>query len=459
MPEIYTYDHVANAVKKAVAYLGPIDIRAFAEVIDAPLSIAIDILSKNEKHFELMKVVVGSGQLVVGMKQADRSVSLDYATLSAAFTRKHPKNITPATVEDLARNFSSRPIRWEQSFSQAVAVFSDSDKNGADALAKGEQKYSAAIKKRMQRLGTVSGRGQVPELYIFGVILDQQDLDKGNIDGYEIFLADRVTADIGAGTEWHTLMKPSGKFVADSAQLITEAQARAALRDTELPDEAKALIAAPTEPQAAAITPPLGGQIPPAAPTGGRRTLVQLNAARTEMVNTLVAAGHSLSDAQEKILKPEKFTDAEKAFKEMQAQGCGVSASPAQTVVPGAERAVEAKVTAPPAAAVDPASMLDSLITKAPPAAVPLPPPAIVSAPPLATVADLKKDIVDTVKSQGGTPPPPAQVSAPVAIPLPPPVSGVVAPPGAAQPVSAPPVITAATAAGLLDSLLASAGQ
>ena len=362
---------------------------------------------------------------------------------------------------------SNSRVKWEIQFVHVAATFASNDKTGEDVKERVRQDYSEAISSRLVRLGTIGGQGQIPDRFLFGVQVTDEELKARKLAGRHLYSPDWameamlthidwVTIDVGPkpGAEWiakdemtRGLPVPDGLGLSEEALAREKAQDDANLGRTQEQLNESAIAASLSMGKTPIIP------VPAETDTGkkiNRRTKEQLNAERDRMYADLRAHGVEEETAA-KVKALDKFTEAEAHYKSVVAEFSGAAAPPVanpdQQELPGTAEARQAP----------------QVDTSKPMVIAPAETHARTSMPTLAnleTVSDIKADI--RAKAGGVQP----QVVAPVAVA---PAAQAVAmapsiplaaPPIAVAPVAAPVASGASVSAeDLLNSLLKQTGQ
>jgi hypothetical protein len=349
-------------------------------------------------------------------------------------------------------------VKWEANFGLATCTFASLEKSGTDVTKRVTENYGNGVASRVTFLGTISGSGQIPDRYLFGVILTEDEIKARRICNIPLYSPDWAMEEMLAQIDWVVIdTKPvilANPRLVRTPDLITE-DAQPTMTVDETAQEAIlaagkiGLTPAALEQEKAQDEQAMGSK-------KGRRTKEQLDEAREKMNADLMARGVSPADAV-KCFNIESFTEAEKYYKSVlkSLQVSETPVAPPASAPPVVEERVidhPAQTVMPEVAAIKP----NPLNLETPPAPAHHRQSAMPTIAGLEGVADLKADI--RAKAGGVAPQPMAQT------PVAPPVAAAVA--AAPSIPLAPPPVAAAVPAGasssaedLLNSLLKTTGQ
>lgn len=421
-----------------------------AVILNVPLIAVLKVIKANRKLFKF-----SSEKAIEGLDATNAIQTMNSNEVWSWYLKNRlggdDKKCLPLSDQNRLNSVVNSRVKWEAAFSFSTATFASTEATGADVTERVKTVYSPDLAVRLMRLGTISGSGQIPDRYLFGVLVSEAEIAARRVCGLSLYTPEWAMEEMLTEIDWivvETGPRPGGQWI-DKSELP---------RGLPFPpnDESKIDNAVEvTSKESENGTPgPLGDPVLVAAERaalslgtekkGNRRTKEQLDAERTRMNAELIALGMSPGDSVA-CFNLEKFKEAEAFYEEAKAklvvaqkEGPPIAEPEAavQHQLPGTQAAQEILLTQPQ-----------------PPLTVPESPkrgamPTLADLEKVSSVRDIKADIA---AKAGMTPP----LVAPV--PTPPPVAAVQAAPTVAQ--TPPPAGQAASAEDLLSSLLRSTGQ
>jgi hypothetical protein len=452
-----TREVVQEAISLGKDFIPNFTVVELARILNVPLLTILKCVRANQKVFRF----ADPGRIIQGLDATNAIQTMNSNEVWSWYLKKRldgdaNRCMTLSDQNRLNASVNSR-VKWEASFGFVTATFATNELTGSDVRERVNGVYGEAVAKRLVRLGTVSGSGQIPDRYLYGVIVTEDELKARKVCGLLLYSPEWAMEEMLTEVDWTVIdtgPRPGVQWIksemvirgdpidppegdephgvdlgganeADAAVLVQAAKAKAAAA------------AAPSQPGSDKKI--------------NRRTKEQLDAERARWNRELLDLGASPADAV-KCFNLEKFKEAEEFYKTTKASLTKPPAAPTpdhpgQQELPGT---AEAR-TAPPQPETP-------LVVQPPPSHPRMPTLAdLENVPP--TVKDLKADIA---AKAGMAPPanpgpaatPAAAVAQAPSIPLAPPMPPPIAPPG-----TPPPAGASASAEALLDSLLKSTGQ
>lgn len=437
-----------------------------AQVIGVPLHAMLKSIQANRKLFKL-----DAEKNIVGLDATGSVQTMNSTEVWAWYVKNRlqgkAERCLPLSDQSRLNGSVNSRVKWETNFGLVTATFATNEATGSDVHDRVSAVYSPEIAKRLVRLGTVSGAGQIPDRYLYGVMVTEAEIKDRRICGLSLYSPEWAMEEMLTEVDWiviDTGPRPGAQWIPrdkliEGDPIDGEGEGEGAAGGEGQPDDAAVLAQAAKAKAAAAAAPGSDKKI-------NRRTKEQLDAERSRWNAELIALGASPADAV-KCFNIEKFKEAEEFYKTTKASFTKVAVSPAveaqtpqvpgQQELPGTAEARNAPPQPQTPLAVQPPVQQPAPVQ--PPVHPRMPTLADLESVPPPSVKDLKADIA----AKAGMAPPanPGPAATPAAavaqapgIPLAPPMPPPIAPP--AQP---PPAGASASAEDLLNSLLKSTGQ
>jgi len=467
-----TREVVSEAINLGKDFLPNFTAVEMAKILNVPLIAALKCIQANKKVFRF-----NADKRIEGLDATNAIQTMNSNEVWNWYLTKRlggdANRCMPLSDQNRLNASVNSRVKWELQFGLVACTFASNEASGTDVAARVKTVYGADIAARLVRLGTVNGSGQIPDRYLFGVIVAEAEIAARKVGNISLYSAEWAMEEMLTEIDWVTIEtgpRPGAQWIPRDEMIggVPEIGLTAEDLAKEKAQDAVALGDRMTDSAIAASQsmgkkPDLGSD-PPAADTGkkiNRRTKEQLDAERSKMNSHLMELGVSPADAV-KVFNIEKFKEAEDFYKETLASLTKVASPPAAVPVAAPEVPVQQELPGTAEARNAPPQPETPLVVQQPPAQH----HRQTAMPTLANlegVADLKADI--RAKAGGVAPQP---IAAPA---ISPPLAAAVAQaptvpqfppslPAAAPPVAAPVPPGASTSAeDLLNSLLKTTGQ
>jgi hypothetical protein len=457
-----TREVISEAINLGKDFLPNFTATELAKVLNVPLIAVLKCIQANRKVFRFSPDKRIEGLDATSAIQTMNSNEVWNWYLTKRLGGDANRCMPLSDQNRLNASVNSR-VKWEQQFGLVTCTFASLEASGADVAARVSTVYGADISARLTRLGTVNGSGQIPDRYLFGVIITEAETAARKVGSIALYSPEWAMEEMLTEIDWvviETGPRPGAQWIPKDEMPLT-APPPETEETPQKPEDDSAVLAQAAAAKAAAAAAP---NQPSNDKKINRRTKEQLDAERFRMNSHLIELGVEPAVAVQ-CLNIEKFKEAEEHYKTVLASLSKVASAPPAAVpvaAPEAPKQQELPGTTE-ARNAPPQPEGPMVVTPPAPAAATHTRQSMPTLASLEGVADLKADI--RAKAGGVAPQP---ITTPAA---PPPMAAAVAQaptvpqfppslPAAAPPVAAPVAPGASTSAeDLLNSLLKTTGQ
>lgn len=468
-----TRETIIEAIRLGKDILPKFTAFEMARVIGVPVKHLLKAIQANLKNFKF-----DSEKNIIGLDNSSRIQNINSNEVWTWYltNRLNGKSNACLTVSDQQRLMASlnSRIKWELNFGLVTATFASQEISGTDVRNRIVSDYSPTLAARLIKLGTVSGSGQVPDRYVFGIILTEEEISNRKIEHLPLYLPDWAMEEMMNEVDWVDVEVP------DIYEVTTLPIPPGGTAGPSAPGEPSPPPSSQRQPSGGStdtdqrVLAGAGGSKPPipGAVQRARRTKEQIDADLKKMVDDLVSRSMFTQEEIDTVAKAEKISDAEKAYKGLIAKADAIEAKEREkSGLPGQQSFLK-EDTAPsstPPATPSLASTMVEIFKPAesqqtqqhvPPAINSAPASLPSSRPSMPRLSDLEgvSDIKASIRKDAGDvpPPPPVQTN-----PVTPPIhtTGQLALQPAPVVNNPPPAGASASAEDLLNSLLKQTGQ
>ncbi len=365
------------------------------------------------------------------------------------------------TINDQTRLMAAlnARLKWDLQFGLVTATFASQELSGTDVRNRVASVYSSEIAQRLVKLCTVSGSGQIPDRYVFGVILTEDEIAARKLGSFPLYSPEWAMEMMMGEVDWVDVEVPD-------IYEVTTLPFSNNQPGGHTPQPAEPGRGSPPSDTDEKILAGAGGSKPPipGVVQRARRTREQIDADLKKMVDDLSGRGMFAQDEIDSVAKAKTIGAAELAYKGLIANAEAVLAKEAKAT----DQQLGGTFSTPmddskPTRSIEPVAPGEKFIPNVAAQTQQHVPPALNSAPaPRVTMpklSDLEKvpNIKESIREDAGMPAPPAtSTAAPVA----PPIMAQMGFQHQVPPVANPPAAGAsASAEDLLNSLLKATGQ
>lgn len=315
-----TRETVSEAIALGKDILPNFTALELAQVLNVPLIAVLKCIKANQKVFRLSETKTILGLDASSAIQTMNSNEVWNWYLKHRLGGEANRCLPLSDQNRLNASVNSR-VKWEVNFGFVTATFASMEKSGTDVGNRVNTVYGADIATRLVRLGTVNGSGQIPDRYLFGVVVSEAEIAARKIGVISLYSPEWAMEEMLTEVDWtviETGPKPGVQWIpkdemtrgmseigmsADDIAREKEQDERAMGRMTESAIAAsESMVEKPAETRIAADR------------KGGRRTKEQLDVERHRMNSHLIEIGIDPATAVQ-CLNIEKFKDAEDHYK------------------------------------------------------------------------------------------------------------------------------------------------
>jgi hypothetical protein len=452
-----TRESIVESIKLSKDVLPKFTAFEMARVIGVPVKYLLKAIQANHKNFKF-----DAEKNIISLDNTSRVQNINSNEVWGWYLKNKLEGndkgcLMVSDQQRLMASLNAR-VKWDCSFGLVTATFATLELSGTDVKNRVVKDYDADIAGRLIKLGTIGGAGQVPDRYVFGVILAEAEIAARQLGSFPLYSTDWAMEMMMDAVDWIDIEVPDIYEVtslpfSNNGQPATPPSLGSPAQTAGVTTDTKQILTG-----VGSSKPPISGTV-----QRGRRTKEQIDADLKKMVDELNSRSMFTPEQIETVTGAKNITDAEKAYKALIAESDAVIAKEnaskgQQSLFKEGGVPINGPTAQPqePVVVFKPAEPTTSHQHVPPPlhSAPATLPSTRVSMPKL---EDLEKvsDIKAAIRSDAGMPVPPSVSTNPVVPPVVAQSSVQQAPPVS----NPPPAGASASAEDLLNGLLKATGQ